>query len=155
APTAEDAYAYVRFDEHLSARIKTFLLRQGLTVYMLLLAGFMAVLHLCTRRTRLAVCSPFANPTQLETEGMIGYFANSHILRVECLPDTTCLDLLYQVRDVLMNAQLHQDVPMALAWTHKPRSPAGDWLSFDMLVPPERHVGGGLRIERSRRGVPS
>lgn len=84
---------------------------QGVTLYMLLLAGFQALLYRHTGETDLRVGVPTANRHHADTAGIVGFFANTQVLRVQLAPRTTLAELLAQTRDAALGAQAHPDLP--------------------------------------------
>ncbi|WP_437561756.1 amino acid adenylation domain-containing protein [Sorangium sp. So ce542] len=85
--------------------------REGATMFMLLLAGYVALLHRYTGRAGVAVGSPAGGRTQVEMEPLIGFFVNMLVLRVRVDDDPTFAELVRRVRQVTLEAQEHQDVP--------------------------------------------
>ncbi|MBZ4419892.1 non-ribosomal peptide synthase/polyketide synthase [Myxococcus sp. RHSTA-1-4] len=85
--------------------------REGATPFMVLLAAYQAVLSRYSGQEDLCVGSPIAGRTHAETEGLIGFFANTLVLRSRVRPEASFLELLAQVRDVTLGAYAHQDVP--------------------------------------------
>ncbi|MBI4624603.1 MAG: amino acid adenylation domain-containing protein [Verrucomicrobia bacterium] len=85
--------------------------REGVTLFMTLLAAFMTLLHRCTRQTDLIVGTPVAGRTQKETEGLIGFFVNTLALRGDLAGDPTFRELLGRVRELTLEAFTHQDLP--------------------------------------------
>ena len=86
-------------------------LREGVTPFMTLLAGFQALLHRLSGQDDIAVGSPIANRNRAETEGLIGYFVNMLVLRGDLAGDPSFRDLLRRTRDVALGAFEHQDLP--------------------------------------------
>jgi amino acid adenylation domain-containing protein len=84
---------------------------QGATPFMLLLAAFKALLLRYTGETDLVVGSPIANRGRSELEGLIGFFANTLVLRTDLAGDPSFGQLLARVREVALGAYLHQDLP--------------------------------------------
>ena len=85
--------------------------RQGVSLYMALLAVFQALLHRYSRQRDIAVGSPIAGRTRPETEGLIGFFVNTLVMRTDVSGESTFVELLRQVREVALAAYSHQDVP--------------------------------------------
>jgi amino acid adenylation domain-containing protein len=81
------------------------------TLFMTMLAAFMALLGRLTGQTDLVVGSPVANRTRAELEPMIGFFLNMLALRGQFTGDSCFLDLLGRVREAVLAAQSHQDLP--------------------------------------------
>ena len=61
----------------------------GATLFMVLLAGFEALLSRLTGQEDVVVGSPIANRNRLEIEGLIGFFVNTLVLRLDLAGDPT------------------------------------------------------------------
>ena len=85
--------------------------RQGTTLFMTLLAGFAALLRRYTGADDVAVGSPIAGRTRIETEPLIGLFVNTLVLRTDLAGDPAFTDLLGRVREATLAAYAHQEVP--------------------------------------------
>jgi amino acid adenylation domain-containing protein len=85
--------------------------RHDATVYMTLLAAYATLLHRYTGRTDVLVGSPIAGRSVAETEGLIGYFANTIVQRARFASDPTFDELVAQVRESALGAYEHQDIP--------------------------------------------
>ncbi|MGA2224692.1 MAG: amino acid adenylation domain-containing protein, partial [Syntrophobacteraceae bacterium] len=85
--------------------------REGVTLFMTLLAAFQALLHRYTGQDDIIVGSPIANRNRLETEGLIGFFANTLVLRTDLSGNPTFRKLLVRVREMALGAYAHQDLP--------------------------------------------
>ncbi|HMN80094.1 MAG TPA: amino acid adenylation domain-containing protein [Burkholderiaceae bacterium] len=110
----------------LAGALRALARRRGATLYMVLLAAFKVVLARYSGQTDVVVGSPVAGRTRSETEGLIGYFVNSIVLRTRLQWQDGFEQALQRVRQVCVGAYDHQDVP------------------FDRLVAelsPERELG--------------
>ncbi|BAZ20878.1 amino acid adenylation domain-containing protein [Kalymmatonema gypsitolerans NIES-4073] len=85
--------------------------RQGVTLFMTLLAAFQTLLYRYTNQTDICVGTPIANRNRAETEGLFGLFLNTLVLRSNLSGNPSFLDLLSQVREVALGAYAHQDLP--------------------------------------------
>jgi non-ribosomal peptide synthetase component F/acyl carrier protein len=88
--------------------------RKGVTLYMLLLAALNTLLHRYTDKQHIGVFSPLANRSRAETEGLIGWFAHIHILTTDLSGNPRFSSLLEQVREVVLGAYAHQEIPFSL-----------------------------------------
>ncbi|UUC47540.1 non-ribosomal peptide synthase/polyketide synthase [Pseudomonas citronellolis] len=129
---------------------------EGSTLFMLLLASFQALLHRYSGQADIRVGVPIANRNRLETEGLIGFFVNTQVLRAEVDPQTSFRSLLGQVRQAVVEAQGHQDLPFEqLVDALQPERSLGHAPLFQVLYNHQRehHSGArsvgpaGLRIE--------
>jgi amino acid adenylation domain-containing protein len=84
---------------------------EGATLFMALLAGFEAVIHRHSGQTDFAVGTPVAGRTTSQTEGMIGFFANTLALRADLGGDPSFRDLLRRAKAGVLAAYARQDVP--------------------------------------------
>lgn len=84
---------------------------QAVTLFMLGLAAFKALMHRATGETDLRVGSSIANRSRLETEGLIGFFVNTQVLRSQLFAEQTFTQLLAAVKHSALGAQSHQDLP--------------------------------------------
>jgi amino acid adenylation domain-containing protein len=84
---------------------------EGITLFMVLFAGFAALLSRLSGQDDFGVGVPIAGRGRPETQGMIGLFVNTLVLRAPLAGDPSFLDLARRVRGVAVAAQAHQDVP--------------------------------------------
>jgi hypothetical protein len=90
--------------EHLSRR-------EGVTLYMILLAAYAALLYRYTGQEDILIGTPTANRRRAETEGLIGCFINTLVMRVDVSGDPTFRELLGRVKETVLAAFEHQDLP--------------------------------------------
>ncbi len=95
----------------LSASLQAHSRAGGTTLFMTLLAAFQTLLFRLTGQVDLAVGTPSANRNRSETQGLIGFFVNTLVLRVDLAGDPGFRDLLARVREVVLEADAHQDLP--------------------------------------------
>jgi natural product biosynthesis luciferase-like monooxygenase protein/amino acid adenylation domain-containing protein len=86
-------------------------LETGSTLFMTLLAAFQTLLYRYAGQDDVIVGSPIAGRTHVETEGLIGFFANTLALRATFSGDPTFRELLAQVREATLDAYAYQDLP--------------------------------------------
>jgi len=95
----------------LTIALKEISWREGVTLFMTLLACWQLLLARYTGREDIVVTSPIANRTQVGFEGLIGLFVNLVVLRTQVSGELTFLELLERVREVCFGAYAHQDLP--------------------------------------------
>jgi len=95
----------------LGGALKALSHRQGVTLFMTLLAAFDVLLHRYTGQDDAIVGTPIAGRNQLQLENLIGMFVNTLVLRTNMSGDPTFAELLRRVRDVALGAYAHQDLP--------------------------------------------
>jgi acyl carrier protein len=96
---------------HFLKELNAFNHRNGVTLFMTLLATLNAVLHRYTRQTDIVVGTVIANRNRLETEQMIGFFLNLLALRTRFEGNPTFAGLLNCARETTLDAYACQDVP--------------------------------------------
>jgi non-ribosomal peptide synthetase component F len=99
------------FEKELTEQLKTLSQREGVTLFMTLLAAFDALLHRYSDQTDIVVGTVIANRNRDETQGLIGFFVNTLVLRTDLSGNPTFLDLLQRVKQITFEAYLNQDVP--------------------------------------------
>jgi|GEM_PF-1965822 len=85
--------------------------RYGVTRYMLLLAALALVLSRWSGQLDLAVGSPESGRGPREVEPLVGLFLNLLVLRVDLTGEPTFAELLDRVRQRVLGAFTHRDVP--------------------------------------------
>ncbi len=95
----------------MTAAVQALSRREGATPFMVLLAGFLALLQRYTGQSDLAVGSPIANRGRAELEGLIGFFVNTLVLRGDLSGDPSFRELLARVKALAAGAYAHQDLP--------------------------------------------
>src|SRR6185369_13927701 len=78
--------------------------REGVTLFMTLLAAFDALLHRYSGEETVVVGSPIANRTRAETEGLLGVFINTLVMRADLSGELPFRDLLGRVREACLGA---------------------------------------------------
>ncbi|MCA1628264.1 MAG: condensation domain-containing protein, partial [Acidobacteria bacterium] len=95
----------------LGDALKTLSEREGLTLFMTLLAAFDTLCYRYTGQSDIVVGTPIANRNRAETEALIGFFVNTLVLRTDLSGNPTFEELLRRVREVALEAYAHQDLP--------------------------------------------
>jgi amino acid adenylation domain-containing protein len=98
-------------DASLVARLHATAQAHGATLFMVLLAGFQALLHRYAGQPDVRVGVPVANRHRPETTGLIGFFVNTQVLRATLSGRTPFAQLLAKTREAALGAQAHQDLP--------------------------------------------
>ncbi|MFE2163954.1 amino acid adenylation domain-containing protein [Streptomyces sp. NPDC059447] len=95
----------------LAQRLGALARERGATLFMVLLAGFQALLARYTGQADIAVGSPIAGRDRTELEPLVGFFVNTLVLRTDLSGDPAFGELLGRVRRTALAAYEHQDVP--------------------------------------------
>jgi amino acid adenylation domain-containing protein len=95
----------------LVSRLERIGKEQGATLYMTLLAVLDVLLHRYSRQTDIVVGSPIANRNRAEIEPLIGFFANTLVMRSDLSGNPSFIELLARVKETTLAAYAHQDLP--------------------------------------------
>ena len=101
----------VAFGPALSDRLRALARAQGASTFMVLLAGFQALLARWVGIDDVAVGTPVANRARPEVEGLVGFFVNTLVLRTDLSGDPSFTELIARVRETALGAYAHQDLP--------------------------------------------
>ena len=102
-----------RFDlsDDLAARVRAFNAQNGLTLFMTMTAALAVLLYRYSGQTDLRIGAPVANRIRPESEGLIGAFLNTQVLRCQLDGQMSVGELFEQVRHTVIEGQSHQDLP--------------------------------------------
>ncbi|MEG5081816.1 amino acid adenylation domain-containing protein [Microcoleus sp. AT8-B4] len=102
---------FLQLPKQLSEALETLSQREGVTLFMTMLAAFKTLLYHYAQQEDIVVGSPIANRNRSEIEGLIGFFVNSLVLRTDLSGNPTFRELLNRVKEVALGAYAHQDLP--------------------------------------------
>ncbi len=85
--------------------------REGVTLFMTMLAAFLVLLHRYSGQDDLSVGTAVANRRMREVEQLIGPIVNNLVLRTDLAGNPTVRELLDRVRQVTLAAYNHEDLP--------------------------------------------
>jgi amino acid adenylation domain-containing protein/non-ribosomal peptide synthase protein (TIGR01720 family) len=109
--TERGASLALNVDRALLAGLRQRAQEQQVTLFMLLLASFQTLLHRQSGQSSISIGVPSAGRSRIETEGLIGFFINTQVLRAEIDGQQTFSTLLQQVKHNALGAQANQDLP--------------------------------------------
>jgi len=95
----------------LSQQLKALSQREGVTLYMTLLAAFQILLGKYTGQQDVVVGTPSAGRDRDEIQPLIGFFVNTLVIRTKLFRKLTFCQLLQHVKNTVLDAQAHQDLP--------------------------------------------
>nr|AXN93592.1 PuwA [Anabaena minutissima UTEX B 1613] len=95
----------------LSEQLNLLSQKAGATLFMILEAAFVTLLHRYTGQDDILVGTPIANRNRKELEPLIGFFVNTLVLRNKVADNPQFSELLNQVKQVALDGYAHQDVP--------------------------------------------
>ncbi len=140
------------FTGPLLVQLKLFSQREGVTLFMTLLAAFQILLMRYTGQEDIVVGTPIAVRTSVELEKLIGCVVNTLVLRTNLAGNPSFYQLLQRVHEVALGAYAHQDVPFErLVEVLRPKRNLGrnplHQVLFQLLNEPrELHSLGDLKI---------
>ena len=95
-------------------RLKSFASRENVTLFMTLLAAFKTLLFRHNGQDDCVVGVPIASRPQQELESLIGFFANTLVMRSSLADGPSFTEFLARVRASVLGAFVHQDIPIEL-----------------------------------------
>lgn len=147
------------FPPELSVAIKKICQQVNVTPFMVLLAGFNLLLSKYSGQDDIVVGTALAGRNRLEQENLIGFFANTLVVRTKLAGAVTFQDLLTRVRENALSIYAHQDIPFEILVDHLKlhRDPSRNPLFNTVLVmqntPSQESSLAGISTERVRLDV--
>jgi Condensation domain/Phosphopantetheine attachment site/AMP-binding enzyme C-terminal domain len=144
------AFRGARQDVILSAELveglKELTRREGMTLLMTMLSGFVLLLNRYTGDEDIVVGSTYANRERAEAEKLIGLLANTLVFRVNLAGALSFREVMNRVREVCLDAYSHQVTPELLREDLAKRGEERERL-FDVYFQFEREEREKLEIE--------
>jgi len=109
--TSGGARAPMDFPPILVKGLKELSQKEGVTLFMTLLAVLQVLLYRYTGQEDITVGTPVANRQRVDTESLIGFFVNTLVLRTNLEGNPTFREILGRVRPMVLQAQAHQELP--------------------------------------------
>ncbi len=101
----------VTLSPELTARVRAFSHRHGVTPFMTLFAGWGLLLSRLSGQRDIVIGTPVANRQRREVENLIGFFVNTLAVRLRFEDQPSVAALLAQVKQTTLAAFAHQDLP--------------------------------------------
>ncbi|MFF0087440.1 condensation domain-containing protein [Streptomyces canus] len=101
-------------DDGTRAALETVCRATDTTLFMVLLTAYGLMVGRQGFTDDVVIGTPVAGRTQVESEDLIGFFANTLALRLDLSGDPTVTELLGRVREVCLEGFTHQDTPLEL-----------------------------------------
>jgi amino acid adenylation domain-containing protein/thioester reductase-like protein len=111
APSFQGAHHRFLIPQPVAEQLKALGQQEGATLFMVLLAGYKALLHRYSGLEDLCVGTTIANRRRAEIEGLVGFFANTLALRTPVRGGQSFRSLLARVRETALDAYANQDLP--------------------------------------------
>ncbi|MCZ2077569.1 MAG: amino acid adenylation domain-containing protein [Bryobacterales bacterium] len=113
-PSYRGGQVEVRLPRGLTGRLKALSQREGVTLFMTLLAAFQILLERYTGQEEVVVGSPIAGRNRAELEPLIGFFVNTLVMRTRLEGNPGFREALRRVQEVALGAYAHQDLPFEM-----------------------------------------
>ena len=109
--TLNGATRHLHLQESLLTKLRAVAREFDTTLYVVMLTAYKVVLSKWAQQNDICVGMPIAGRTRAEVEGLIGFFVNTLVIRSQLKGNPTFRELLSQVKEKVLGAQGHQDVP--------------------------------------------
>ncbi len=112
--TFNGGYERMALPPELLGKLKQLGREEGATMFMTLLAAFDVLLSRYARQDDIVIGTPIANRNRSEVENLIGYFANTLVVRAQLHDNPSFREALRRVRVASLGAYAHQDTPFEM-----------------------------------------
>ncbi len=117
-PSHEGRYYSFSLKEETVQNLKALGAERQATLFMVLLSGFKVLLNYYTDNKDIVIGTPIANRHYAGVEKIVGFFANTLVLRTELSIQSSFAELLFDVRKTSLEAYQHQDIPFEVLVDH-------------------------------------
>jgi len=107
----QGARVYVTYPKSLLDGLKGLSRREGVTMFMTLMAAFKTLIYRYTNQHDILISTPIGTRLRPETENLVGYLLNILIVRTDLSGNPTFRELLKREQDASIGAFAHQEVP--------------------------------------------
>jgi amino acid adenylation domain-containing protein len=101
-----------RLDKNLTEAAKRFADQSRATLFMVLLAGFKALLCRYSDQDDIVIGTPVANRASKDLESLVGFFVNTLVLRTDLSGDPSFSEIVNRVRGVTLGGLANQRLPL-------------------------------------------
>ena len=101
----------VQLDPELTGWLRQTAAENKVTTFTTVLAGLAVMLHCYTGQDDIVIGTPVAGRAEPQLENLIGFFANTLVLRISLAGDPSVWELLERVHAACLDAFEHQDLP--------------------------------------------
>jgi len=109
--TSQGALYTFSLDNQLITQLKETAQQQGVTLFMMLLAGLSILLSRYSAQDDICIGSPIANRNRKELQNLIGFFANTLVFRQKLQPGQTLGEFLQIIKKNTIDAYEYQETP--------------------------------------------
>lgn len=134
-PTYRGAMYPFALSQQLTNALKDLSHREGVTLYATLVSAFQTLLYRYTQQSDILVGTAISDRKQPDLQKLMGYFLNTLVLRSDLSGNPSFRQLLQQVRNVILEALAHQDVPFEnIVKELQPERNAGQNPLFQVMI---------------------
>ncbi len=98
-------------DKETSDNLRDLAKAYQVSLYSLLLSAYYLMLRIYSNQDDLVVGTTAANRHYSQIEDLVGFFANTLVLRAKIKPSSTIKSFVQSIGEAVIEAQLHQDLP--------------------------------------------
>lgn len=110
-PTYRGAMYAFALPPQLAAALKAVSKHENVTFFTLLATAFQLLLHRYSGQDDILIGTAISDRRRPETQKLMGFFLNTLVLRAQMTGNPSFRQLLEQMRETIIDAQEHQDVP--------------------------------------------
>ncbi|MCX8132087.1 MAG: amino acid adenylation domain-containing protein [Clostridia bacterium] len=107
----EGGFETFRVSRELSEKLKSICNKEGVTMFMLILTAFQALLCRYSGQTDIFTGTVVANRNRKEVESLVGYFMNTLVMRTNFENDPCFTEVLNKVKQMTIDAYTYQELP--------------------------------------------
>jgi amino acid adenylation domain-containing protein len=121
----QGARVYMSYPRSLLDGLKELSRREGVTMFMTLMAAFKTLIYRYTNQHDILISTPIGTRLRPETENLVGYLLNLLVVRTDLSGNPTFRELLKREQEACVGAFAHQEVPFGkLVQELKPKQDA-------------------------------